>query len=102
MRRAFWVLAVLAATPAKAHCYKVWHYHTPQMCSQGRIAYKPWRVSALPRHVSALPRHTPTIIKVIPEQKVITPSLDDIDWGRVGDERLKGIAELRALSDGSE
>ena len=60
---------------------------------------KVWRVSALPRRVSALPRYTPTFIKVIPEQKVTTPTLEDIDWGRVGDERLQGIALLRALSD---
>jgi hypothetical protein len=86
-------LLIAASAPASARCYSIWHYHTPQMCGQGRIAYKVW-------HVSALPRHAPTLIKVIPEQKVTTPSLENIDWGRVGDDRLKGIAQLRALSDG--
>ena len=27
------------------------------------------------------------------------PTLDGIDWGAVGDERMEGIAKLRALSE---
>ena len=27
------------------------------------------------------------------------PTLEDIDWGHVGDERMEGIAKLRALAN---
>jgi hypothetical protein len=87
------LLLIAASAPTEAHCYKIWKYHTPQMCGQGRNAYKVWRVSALPQRVSAS-------VNVAPEQKVIVPTLEVIDWGEPGDERFKGIVLLRALGDG--
>jgi hypothetical protein len=39
-------------------------------------------------------------VNVAPEQKVIVPTLEVIDWGEPGDERFKGIVLLRALGDG--
>jgi hypothetical protein len=92
-------LAVLAVTPAQAHCFRIWHYHTPQRCYAERIVYQ----------ARLRPPSVRTSIPVRPvtkEQSAITlPGLEALDWGYadyygVRVDRLRGIAELRALSDG--
>jgi len=69
------------ATPADAcHIYRVWHYHKPQRCFTA-LAPHPQRTSSLP-------------------ERIMIP-LPDLNWVECppGDERLRGIAFLRALED---
>jgi hypothetical protein len=68
-------MILLLATPAEAHCYRIWHYPNPQRC-----------FTAL---APALP----------PErERIALPTLEWIECPP-GDERMWGIAKLRALGD---
>jgi hypothetical protein len=78
------IIASIGASPVEAHCYRVWHYLKPQRCF---TAFAP-----LP------PLTKPTFPPVRIE--IPLPSLEDIDWGQEGDERLRGIAKLREIGDG--
>jgi len=88
---------LLLASPAEAHCYRVWHYPKPQRCftalAPEPIRNRGQRVSELHQHVSAL-------VSVAPER--IEIPLPALNWDICpdGDERLQGIARLRALSEG--
>ena len=90
-------MILLLASPAEAHCYRVWHYPKPQRCftalAPEPIRNRGQRVSALHQHVSAL-------VSVAPER--IEIPLPALNWDICpdGDERLQGIARLRALSEG--
>jgi hypothetical protein len=78
-------LTFLLASPAEAarcHIYRVWHYPKPQRCF---TAYAP------------VPRRHPVSRETPPERiEILLPALD---WNVCpdGDERLQGIAKLRAL-----
>jgi hypothetical protein len=82
------ILAVLAPTPAAAKCHKFsrWYFPYPQRC-----------VSASPRFVSAFVNQTPPKREQI---EIPLPLLDFKACPDADDERLQGIAKLRALSEG--
>ncbi len=80
--------AVLAVTPASAHCFRVWHYPKPQRC---------FTALASSQHLRPLPPE-----RIVPNQERIQiplPQLDDITWGTEGPDELRAIALLRALYD---
>jgi hypothetical protein len=79
------VVVLLAATPAQARCFAIWHYKFPQHCRAEAYA--------------ALPHRNHRVVP--PERKEDIP-LPNLDWIACpqGDERLEGIAKLRLLMDG--
>jgi hypothetical protein len=73
----------LSTAKSEAHCFRFWFYKTPQRC--GARAHGPQK--------------QPVPVLLPPERtEVNLPSLDFIACPE-GDERLLGIARLRALSD---
>jgi hypothetical protein len=70
-------------TPAEAHCYRIWNYPKPQRCF---TALAP---RILPRFVNQ---------PVLPPERIAIP-LPTLEWIECppGDERMWGIAKLRAL-----
>jgi hypothetical protein len=93
-------------SPAEAHCFRIWRYHTPQMCHTERIRHAYQHVSALRQHPPALPTIDHREGPEIQEQSTIgLPGLEAVDWGYADYygmpvERIRAIALLRALSDG--
>jgi uncharacterized protein YciW len=92
------LIIVGVSEPADAcHIYRVWHYPKPQRCftalAPEQIRNRGQRVSALHQHVSALVN--------VPQERIEIP-LPALDWINCppGDERMRGIAFLRALGDG--
>jgi len=88
-------LIFLLASPAEAKChiYSVWHYPKPQRCF---TAYAVPGITKLHPKIDSQP--------VLPERieiKIEIPIPDlSADWGGGPvDERLLGIAKLRALSE---
>ena len=86
-------LSILATTMwtarSEAHCYSIWHYKTPQRC--GSIRYLPKPTFEAKRAEQIAPRAEQIEIPI--------PSLD-FNVCPDGDERMQGIAKLRAMSDG--
>src|SRR5579864_1761885 len=84
------LLILLLATPADAHChiYRVWHYPKPQRCF---TALAPLPVT---KHASRPPETF--------HERIDIP-LPELEWDVCpdGDDRLLGIAKLRALGNGS-
>jgi hypothetical protein len=86
-------LTLLLATPAQAHCFSIWHYPWAQQCGVFHVK----QVAALPS-----PGRGQRTWPVPPERiedEIPLPNLMDAEWGGTADERLQGIAKLRALSD---
>ena len=90
-------MILLLATPVEAcHKFSRWHYPWPQRCAvfvkqEGGVA--PARTEH-PR----LPKFEKAPGAVAPVTGGALPTLE-IDWGAPGDDRLRGIAILRALND---
>src|SRR5580698_339854 len=80
-------LLTLLATPADAcHIYRVWHYPKPQRCF----------TALAPPNIM---RRSHNVLTALPERiEISLPTLEWIDCPS-GDERLLGIAKLRALED---
>jgi hypothetical protein len=71
------------ATPAEAHCYSIWHYHRPQKCFTA--------LAPIPlQHRS----------RTVPKEQIDIP-IPSLNFEACpeGDEKLRGIAFLRALMD---
>ena len=95
------------AAPASARCYSRWYYPHPQSgchvkrSEQARFIERKVNVaqsvSASRQHVSALP--TEQTEKQPERLEIPIPDFNDIDWGKPGSDRLKGVAILRALAD---
>ena len=98
------LLTILTTSTCEAGChiYRVWHYKAPQRCftalAPGRSIQRLINLEQTPPNQERL-RNT---IDLIPSQPHAPPwpTLEGIDWGHVGDERMEGIAKLRALSNG--
>jgi hypothetical protein len=97
-----WLMSVSVAPIASAHCFSIWNYRSPQHCSaRGSTIH---RISTI-QQPEKLEKAEQT--EKIPEQTwtsctehcVGWPSLEAIDWGTSGDERLKAIALFHALMD---
>jgi hypothetical protein len=71
---------IFLATPADAHCYRIWHYLKPQRC-----------------FTALAPLHR-TVLSRLRTEEIPLPDLNWIDCP-LGDERLRGIALLRDLKD---
>jgi len=81
------LLLLILATPVHAcHLYRVWHYPKSQKCFTALTYAKP----------ASRPHETF-------RERINIMMLPALDWTACpdGDERLQGIAKLRALSDGS-
>jgi hypothetical protein len=72
---------LLLATPAEAHCYRIWHYPKPQRCFTTLAPAKP--ASRIPETF---------------RERITLPALDWVECPPAN-ERLRGIAFLRALRD---
>jgi hypothetical protein len=85
----FALALTLITAPANAHCYRIWHYLKPQRCY---TALAPEQIRNRGRHVSALASLPPERIDI---------TLPPLDWVECppAEERLVGIAKLRALSE---
>jgi hypothetical protein len=83
-------MILLAVTPAEAHCFSQWHYPWRQNCHA--VALAPPSIRR--RETGLTPPKLPERIEIP------LPGLEDIDWGKVGDEHLLGIALLRGLRNG--
>ena len=86
---------------ARCHIYRVWHYKVPQRCF---TALAPIRKEARFVHLETFHEQiSPRVpsIDLAPSQPHAPPwpTLEGIDWGHVGDERMEGIAKLRALAN---
>jgi hypothetical protein len=84
----------------EAHCFSRWYYPYPQQCRKlGPSFIRRVQVNL---EQTAPKQEQPTNIIVIPliHPHPSWPTLEDIDWGHVGDERMEGIAKLRALGNG--
>jgi hypothetical protein len=80
------ILTISNPSEAACHHYRYWAFNFSQHCRA--VAYVQERVSRHP---------LPLIHERI---EIPLPSLENIDWGLKGDDRWRGIALLRALSDG--
>ena len=89
-------MILLLATPAEAHCYRIWRYPKPQRCF---TALAPEPIRNRGQRVSVLHQHVSASASLPPERIGTLPSLDSFVPCPDGDERLRGIAFLRALGD---
>ena len=92
-------MILLLATPAEAcHKFSRWHYPWPQRCEvfhvkqKGGVAFARTERPKYPRIEKA-----PGAVASVTGGAL--PSLEVIDWGASGDDRLRGIALLRDLND---
>jgi len=78
------VILLLLATPADAHCYHIWHYPKPQKCFTA-LAPESIRLRSTP----------------VPPKRITDLPLPALEWVECppGEERMEGIAKLRALED---
>jgi hypothetical protein len=85
----------LLSAPAEAHCYRIWRYPKPQRCF----------TALAPRHISEkLARGEAgftSVKEAAPFHERIEISLPPVEFTPCpdGDERMQGIAKLRALED---
>ena len=97
---------LMLTSTCEGHCFRVWHYPKAQRCY---TALAPEHTTM--RHMKRLimleqgvPKQEQPVnlIDFEPQQRHAPPwpTLEDINWGAVGDERTQGIAKLRALSNG--
>ena len=88
------VLSILLTTTSMArpncHIFRVWHYRYPQRCFVALAYAKPAsRIHETSREQIRMPVPQPDF-EIRQPHAVPWPELDNIDWGRVGDERLIG------------
>ena len=85
------MILLLLTTPADAHCYHIWHYPKPQKCF---TALAPEQIRKRSSH--------PTIgVTGVTPERIMDLPLPALNWIECppGDERMFGIAKLRALED---
>jgi hypothetical protein len=86
------LVMTLSTAKSEAHChiYHVWHYPKSQHC-----------FVALARPPKLPKPHIAERSRLVPEEQIIDIAIPPLDWDSCpeGDEKLMGIAKLRALSD---